>query len=271
MAHTNSTQNYNLPQWIGSDKPTFLGDLNNAFTDIDAQMKVNADSNVENADNITATNTLATTNRDNITALAQRVTDVEGDITEANSNISANANAIDSVTQTLSSLNTVIQGKQNLITGAASTITTTNLTAGKVLVSDSNGKVSNSSISDTELSRLSGATSNIQTQINKLKTWTKLLDVNVSDNDVTHSYINNVSINSDDELLIVVLNGQTNQILNTELFVHNMLNDDNVCRITILDVADGISGLALVTINPNSCTLRKFNMTSDIKIRIYGK
>lgn len=44
MAHTNSTSNYGLPQWIGTDKPTFLGDFNTAFYDIDAQMKTNADA-----------------------------------------------------------------------------------------------------------------------------------------------------------------------------------------------------------------------------------
>lgn len=35
MASTNKTTHYELPQWIGSDKPTFLGDLNQAFEDID--------------------------------------------------------------------------------------------------------------------------------------------------------------------------------------------------------------------------------------------
>lgn len=44
MAHTNSTPNYGLPQWIGTDKPTFLGDFNTAFSDIDTQMKANADA-----------------------------------------------------------------------------------------------------------------------------------------------------------------------------------------------------------------------------------
>lgn len=36
MGSTNKTQFYDLPQWIGSDKPTFLGDFNDAFLKIDA-------------------------------------------------------------------------------------------------------------------------------------------------------------------------------------------------------------------------------------------
>ena len=44
MASTNKTTNYNLPQWIETDKPTWLGDLNNAFSTIDKTMKNNADT-----------------------------------------------------------------------------------------------------------------------------------------------------------------------------------------------------------------------------------
>lgn len=35
MSHTNSTTNYNLPQFITTDKPAWLTDINNAFLDID--------------------------------------------------------------------------------------------------------------------------------------------------------------------------------------------------------------------------------------------
>lgn len=38
MSHTNNTTNYNLPQFIGSDKASWLGDLNPAFETIDANM-----------------------------------------------------------------------------------------------------------------------------------------------------------------------------------------------------------------------------------------
>lgn len=35
MGSTNKTTSLQLPQWIGTDKPTFLGDLNDAFLKID--------------------------------------------------------------------------------------------------------------------------------------------------------------------------------------------------------------------------------------------
>jgi len=55
---------------------------------------------------------------------------------------------------------------QNAITGAASTIATANLTVGRALVSDANGKVSVSTVTGTQLGYLSGVTSAIQTQLN---------------------------------------------------------------------------------------------------------
>lgn len=47
MGHTNSTVNYNLPQFVGTDKPSWLGDMNSAFLAIDtaiAAAKTEADS-----------------------------------------------------------------------------------------------------------------------------------------------------------------------------------------------------------------------------------
>lgn len=44
MSSTNKTTNYNLSQYIGTDKPTYLGDYNSDMMKIDTQMKANADS-----------------------------------------------------------------------------------------------------------------------------------------------------------------------------------------------------------------------------------
>ena len=41
MSHTNSTANYQLPQFLGTDKPAWLTDVNQAFSDIDTAMKAN--------------------------------------------------------------------------------------------------------------------------------------------------------------------------------------------------------------------------------------
>lgn len=55
-------------------------------------------------------------------------------------------------------------GKQATITGGATTTTDTNLAVSKALISDANGKVAVSSVTDTQLGYLSGVTSAIQGQ-----------------------------------------------------------------------------------------------------------
>lgn len=74
MSSTNKTENYDLPQWIGTDKPTFLGDFNGAFLAIDKGMYA-AKTLAENASEIaTQANTSATNN-------APRLAKAESDIT----------------------------------------------------------------------------------------------------------------------------------------------------------------------------------------------
>lgn len=43
MTATNLTENYNLSQFVGTDRPTWLVDYNGDMAKIDAQMKQNAD------------------------------------------------------------------------------------------------------------------------------------------------------------------------------------------------------------------------------------
>lgn len=43
MAATKKTANYQLSQFVGSDRPTWLGDYNSDMSKIDAQLKRNAD------------------------------------------------------------------------------------------------------------------------------------------------------------------------------------------------------------------------------------
>lgn len=43
MTATNKTANYELSQFVGSDRPTWMGDYNGDMSKIDAQLKQNAD------------------------------------------------------------------------------------------------------------------------------------------------------------------------------------------------------------------------------------
>ncbi len=52
MGHTNITPNYSLPQFIDSDKPAWLDDVNQAYSAIDTALKTNADAITKTAGDI---------------------------------------------------------------------------------------------------------------------------------------------------------------------------------------------------------------------------
>ena len=58
MSFTNQTTHYGLPQWIGSDKPTYLVDQNNAYQTIDSEIY---NANVAAGDAVTTANGAAST------------------------------------------------------------------------------------------------------------------------------------------------------------------------------------------------------------------
>ena len=92
MASTNKTTNYELSQYIGTDKPTYLGDYNSDMSKIDTQMKANetaagiakttADTALENAETAQteasqALNTGNTANQTATSALEKAISALE--------------------------------------------------------------------------------------------------------------------------------------------------------------------------------------------------
>lgn len=88
MASTNKTTNYDLSQYVGTDKPTYLGDYNSDMLKIDTQMKTNAD-NVATA--ISSAQTATTTaNQANTTAGQANTTASNAQSTAGQANTTAN-------------------------------------------------------------------------------------------------------------------------------------------------------------------------------------
>ena len=101
MSSTNKTTNYNLSQYVGSDKPTYLGDYNGDMLKIDTQMKANntlatnasaaatvagsaASSALDKANEIGTLSNLVTSEKSNVVAaineVAANAVQSEGDI-----------------------------------------------------------------------------------------------------------------------------------------------------------------------------------------------
>lgn len=89
MASTNKTQNYELSQYIGSDKPTYLGDYNADMLKIDTQMKRNAD-NVASVE-ATATTASETANTAMANASSAQTSADNAQNTANSANITANS------------------------------------------------------------------------------------------------------------------------------------------------------------------------------------
>lgn len=69
FAHTNATTNYELPQFIGTDKPTWLGDFNEAMADIDAGMHENASDIASMASDVATATAAASQASQDVTTL----------------------------------------------------------------------------------------------------------------------------------------------------------------------------------------------------------
>lgn len=116
MGHTNSTANISLPQFIGSDKPTWLGDVNGAFAAIDSKVgtidadiaatDAKADTAVSDASAAVTTATNANNTAGTASTTATQANNIANNALTAANNADALANQVALRTGTLSSLHT---------------------------------------------------------------------------------------------------------------------------------------------------------------------
>ena len=146
MASTNKTENYNLSQYIGSDKPTYLGDYNSDMAKIDAQMKVNADgiltaiSGVESATS-TANSAVSTANNAQTTANGASQTAQGASATATNAQSTANS-ALSTATTAQASANEANSKIDNFNLTKFSTIATSDMSkTGNATITSSNVSV----------------------------------------------------------------------------------------------------------------------------------
>lgn len=86
MASTNKTTNYELSQFLGTDKPAWLSDYNTDMSKIDAQMKLNADAAATAQGDATSAGTAVGT-------LANLTTDAKTNTVAAINEVDAHADA----------------------------------------------------------------------------------------------------------------------------------------------------------------------------------
>ena len=157
---------------IGSVSSTEIGYLDGVTSNVQAQI---------NTKQVTITGAATTIDTEDLTASRAVVSDASGKV------------AVSSVTSTelgylagsTSNVQAQINTKQATITGAATTVVSSDLTANTVVVSNATGKIAVSTVTITELGYLTGATSNVQAQINTkaptdAPTFTNLVSVSAT-------------------------------------------------------------------------------------------
>ena len=109
MSSTNKTTNYNLSQFLGSDKPAWLADYNQDMSKIDTQMKANADGVTAadgkadaNAANIGELSYLSTTAKNNLVAA---INEVDSDVTTAQNTANSASSAANTANTNIAKFN----------------------------------------------------------------------------------------------------------------------------------------------------------------------
>lgn len=115
MSSTNKTTNYKLSQYIGTDKPTYLGDYNGDMLKIDNQMKSNADSAANATSAAGAAQAVASDASKKVQKLNDSVTANSADIASLKTKNAQQDVSIQNATNTASSANNKAnQNAQNI-------------------------------------------------------------------------------------------------------------------------------------------------------------
>lgn len=115
MSSTNKTTNYKLSQYIGTDKPTYLGDYNSDMLKIDTQLKANADSASNAVSAAGAAQAVAADASKNVQSLNDSVTANSADIASLKTKNAQQDSSIQKASNTASSaLNKANQNEQNI-------------------------------------------------------------------------------------------------------------------------------------------------------------
>lgn len=143
MSHTNTTANYNLPQFVGTDKPSWLTDVNGAMSSIDTQMKANADAN--------------TTTAGDLTTLAGRVTTAEGNITTQGSTLSTVSNVASNASVTATSAKATADALSSYLTFTSFDDITSTISGNGVSIFGNNSNLMCAKNADGSLGKIYGS------------------------------------------------------------------------------------------------------------------
>ena len=190
MAHTNHTTNYELPQFVAGDKPTWLGDVNGAMSAIDtaiagvAVTASGADSKADSA--ISTANAASGTASDAATLANTANTNASSALTTAGNAATAASAAqstADGAVTTANAASTKADGVDTKV-GALTDLTTTDKTSIVAAINEVNAKPSGASSAEdvTYDNTTSGLTADdVQEAIDELAARTSAIEYSTTE------------------------------------------------------------------------------------------
>lgn len=180
FGHTNSTPNYELPQFVGTDKPQWLTDINQGFLAIDTAIH-----------NTYALASLTSTNVGDISDLTTTVkTDVVSAVNEINGGLGNLGSTVASHTTAIGNNTTAIGTLANLSTTTKTDLVSAVNEVDNVATNNATNIGNLNSLDTTNKNNLVGAINEVDSDIKKFNlTKFKIYDVS-STNDVTNSNSN---------------------------------------------------------------------------------
>lgn len=152
MASTNKTTNYELSQYVGSDKPTYLGDYNSDMLKIDTAMKANQTASATANSSITGIET----DIGNMSLLETSATNLVGAINEVKVESDTNATNITNVSNKVGDVNNLnTNNKTNTVSAINEVLSLFNFTPIQLSASDLTPVVTSGTLTDVATENLS--------------------------------------------------------------------------------------------------------------------
>ena len=128
MSSTNKTPNYDLSQYVGTDKPTYLGDYNGDMLKIDTQMKDNNDAATNAQESAGEALAKATQAQNDVSGLDTRVDTAEQNITQLQNTVISQGQNITNISQKANTAQTTADGASEVANNALNLAHATKLT-----------------------------------------------------------------------------------------------------------------------------------------------
>lgn len=125
MSFTNKTPNLNLPQWVDTDTPTWLVDMNNAFDKIDESVTSVKNAGDTNKTNIDAISQTQATQADQIQDLTDKVTADTTQLSQVQAQVNVNTSHLSDLDNEITKTNETVADNFTQLQATDTTISNT--------------------------------------------------------------------------------------------------------------------------------------------------